>query len=610
MMIKTEPFDLKQVRLLNSIFKENMKRDLDYLLQLEPDRFLHSFRITAGLPSNAQPYGGWESPDGELRGHSMGHYLSGCSLMYASTGDDQLKARADYIVAELAKCQAALSTQGYNPGFLSAYPEEFFDRVDRRESVWAPYYTLHKIMAGLYDAYQQCGNQQALVVLEKMADWLQFRIERLTLEEMQIVLLNEFGGMNEVLANLYSITRKPEHLKLSLAFNDDVVLDPLAQHEDRLDRMHANTQIPKAIGAARQYELTGENRYHEIARFFWERVALYRSYAIGGHSDDELFFPIRRFSQHLSSVAAETCNTYNMLKLTRHLFAWKPSTQVMDFYERGLFNHILGSQDPTSGMMLYFASMKPGHVKVYNTPFNSFWCCTGTGMENHAKYGDTIYFHDDDSLYVNLFIASELTWDEKSLIVRQETSFPEADTTRLTLRCKQPVHLALKIRYPAWAAGFEVSVNGKPEVVQASAGSYVTVEREWHDGDRIDVRIPMSIRLEALPGSSDMVAIMYGPIVLAGALGTQDMPDVYNNDYHTRTALINRLVPPPVPILVGSEADVIAGIQPVPDKPLTFHTSGTGSPNDVELIPFYRLHHQRYTVYWQLSGQPLNQPMP
>jgi len=559
------------------------------------------------LPSNAQPYGGWELPDGELRGHSMGHYLSGCSLMYASTGDNQLKVRADYIVAELAKCQEALPSQGYNVGFLSAYPEEFFDRVDRRESVWAPYYTLHKIMAGLFDAFQQCGNQEALDVLEKLTSWLQFRIERLTLEQMQIALLNEFGGMNEVLANLYAVTSKPEHLKLSLAFNDEVVLEPLAQHEDRLDRMHANTQIPKAIGTARQYELTGENRYREIAQFFWERVALYRSYAIGGHSDDELFFPITRFSQHLSSVAAETCNTYNMLKLTRHLFAWEPTAQTMDFYERGLFNHILGSQDPTTGMMLYFCSMKPGHVKVYNSPFNSFWCCTGTGMENHAKYGDTIYFHDDNSLFVNLFIPSELSWDEKGLTLVQETSFPDADTTRLTLHLKQPIRIAIKIRYPAWATGFEVSVNGQPQSIQVSAGSYVSIEREWQDGDQVDVRVPMSLHLEALPGSTDMVAVLYGPIVLAGALGTQDMPDVYNKDYHTRTALINRYPTPAVPVLVGSEADVVSNIEPVADKLLTFRTTGIGSPNDVELIPFYRTHHQRYTVYWQLVNEAVSQ---
>ncbi len=600
-MIKAKSFDLKQVRLLNSSFKENMERDQHYLLELEPDRFLHSFRVTAGLSSEAEPYGGWESPTGELRGHSLGHYLSACSLMYASTGDEGFKKRADYIVRELAKCQDAMPSQGYNSGFLSAYPETFFERVERRESVWAPYYTLHKILAGLFDACQQTGNQQALTTLEKMANWLNFRIGRLTDEGMQIVLLNEFGGMNEVLANLYGVTGKPEHLKLSLAFNDAVVLDPLAQHEDRLDRMHANTQIPKAIGAARQYELTGENRYQEIARFFWERVALYRSYAIGGHSDDELFFPINRFSQHLSSVTAETCNTYNMLKLTRHLFGWEPSAQLMDFYERALFNHILGSQDPKTGMMLYFSSLRPGHVKVYNTPENSFWCCTGTGMENHAKYGETIYFHDDESLYVNLFMASELTWDEKGVMLRQETSFPEEAATHLTFQCMEPVQLALKIRYPAWAKGFSVAVNGKAEVIEALPGSYVTVEREWQDGDRVDVQLPMSLYLEALPDDSNTVAVLYGPIVLAGALGTHDMPDVYNKDYHTREALINRLPTPSVPVLVGNGDAVLASIQATDGKPLTFHTQGTGKPNDVELIPFYRMHHQRYTVYWQLT---------
>jgi len=600
-MIKAKPFDLKQVRLLDSAFKENMERDKSYLLQLDPNRFLHSFRVTAGLASDAEPYGGWEMPTGELRGHSLGHYLSACSLMYASTGDEGFKTRADYIVTELAKCQDALPSQGYNPGFLSAYPEEFFERVERRQSVWAPYYTLHKILAGLFDAYQQTGNQQALDVLEKMADWLTFRISKLTDEGMQIVLLNEFGGMNEVLANLYGVTGKPEHLKLSLAFNDAVVLDPLARHEDRLDRMHANTQIPKAIGAARQYELTGENRYHEIAQFFWERVALHRSYAIGGHSDDELFFPVSRFSQHLSSVTAETCNTYNMLKLTRHLFGWEPSAQLMDFYERALFNHILGSQDPKTGMMLYFSSLRPGHVKIYNTPENSFWCCTGTGMENHAKYGETIYFHDDASLYVNLFIPSELTWDEKSITLRQETSFPEEAATHLTFHCEQSVKLALKIRYPSWAKDVSISVNGEAQTVESSAGSYVTIEREWSDGDRIDVQLPMSLYLEALPDDSNKVAVLYGPIVLAGALGTQNMPEVYNPDYHTREALVNRWPVPPVPVFVGNWDQVLMSIEPSEGKPLTFHTKGIGKPNDVEMIPFYRMHHQRYTVYWQLA---------
>ena len=401
-MIKAQPFNLKQVRLLGGPFHEAMQRDRAYLLQLDPDRLLHTFRLTAGLPTNAEPYGGWEAPDCQLRGHSLGYYLSACSMLYASSGDADFKARATYLVAEMGKCQDALPSQGYNPGFLSAYPETFFDLVDQRDPVWAPYYTLHKIMAGLLDVYEHCDNTRALAILEKLAGWLLFRIRRLSQEQMEISLLNEPGGITESLANLYAITQNPEHRELLLAFNHQLVLNPLARAEDLLDRLHANTQIPKAIGAARQYEVTGDARSRKIAEFFWQRVALARSYAISGNSDDELFFPVDRFSQHLSTKSAETCNTYNMLKLTRHLFSWEPSTQVMDFYERGLFNHILGSQDTETGMMTYFISHKPGHFKVYSTPDNSFWCCTGTGMENHVKYGDSIYYHDEDSLYVNL----------------------------------------------------------------------------------------------------------------------------------------------------------------------------------------------------------------
>ncbi len=605
-MIQAKPFDLKNVRLTgDSPFTANMKRDQAYLLGLDPDRFLHTFRLTAGLPTSAEPYGGWEQPTGELRGHIFGHYLSACALMYASTGDERFKQRVNYIVTELAKVQAAMPSQGYNAGFLSAYPEEFFDRVDQRRSVWAPYYTLHKIVAGLLDAYQQAGNAQALEVLEQLADWLSFRIGRLTSEEQQIALLNEFGGMNESLANLYAITGKPQHLALSLAFNDTVVLDKLARQEDLLDRMHANTQIPKAIGAARQYELTGDQKLQQIAAYFWERVALHRSYAIGGNSDDELFFPTNRFDQHLSSVTAETCNTYNMLKLTRHIFGWEPSAKAMDFYERGLFNHILGSQDPDTGMMTYFASLRPGHVKVYNTPHHSFWCCTGSGMENHAKYADTIYYHDDSSAYVNLFIPSALTWAEKGITLRQETAFPESDTTNLTINCSQPTELTLKIRYPAWAQGFNLSINGETQSVEASAGSYVTVKREWQDGDRVEVQLPMALHLEDLPNAPQMVAVLYGPIVLAGALGTADMPEVYNPDYHTREAAINRLPVPPVPALVGSKESIVANIQPVAGEALTFRSVGIGSPTDVTLIPFYQLHHQRYTVYWRVEEQKI-----
>jgi len=598
--VKVMPFALNSVRLLDGPFKDAMQRDREYLLSLEPDRLLHTFRLTAGLPTTAKPYGGWESPGGELRGHSMGHYLSACALMVASTGDEKLQANITYIVAELAKCQAALPGKGFHPGFLSAYPESFFDRVDACQRVWAPYYTLHKIMAGLLDAHQQCGNQQALDVLVKMADWLKFRIDRLSVDQQQKALNEEHGGMVEVLANLYAITGHPDHLKLARAFEHHAIWDPLEQGEDRLDGKHANTQIPKIIGAAREYEVTGEERFRKIAGFFWDRVALHRSYVIGGHSDNEHFFPIDQFGKHLAVNTCETCNTYNMLKLTRHLFAWEPSGTFMDFYERALYNHILASQDPEKGMFVYFPALKPGHFKTYSTPDNSFWCCVGTGMENHAKYADTIYYHDARTLYVNLFIPSELTWKEQGLVVRQETKFPEGDTTQLTLKCAQPIALALKIRYPAWAQdGLTVAVNGKEEKVDGAPGSYVTVQRQWQDGDRMDVRIPMRLHLEELPGNPDTVAVLYGPIVLAGGLGTEGMPNPYargQTDY-------NSVPSPEVPTFTGDAKSLLGNIQPVAGEPLTFQTKGIGRPRDVTLIPFYRMHHQRYSVYWKFFSE-------
>jgi uncharacterized protein len=594
---QAEPFALSQVRLLDGPFYDAMKRDKAYLLSLEPDRLLHTFRVNVGLPSEARPYGGWEAPNVELRGHSLGHYLSACSLMYASTGDEQLKARVNTIVAELAKCQAASTNKGFHAGYISAYPESFIDRVEARQQVWAPWYTLHKIYAGLLDSYQLCGNAQALEVLTNAANWVQFRVERLSPDQMQRSLDTEFGGMNEVLANLYAVTRSPAHLRLAQAFNHNRVFDPLAQGEDRLNGLHANTQIPKMIGAAVEYELTGETRYRDIARYFWERVALYRSYVIGGHSDRESFFPITDFTNHLSAQTAETCNTYNMLKLTRHLFAWQPEARTMDFYERALYNHILASQEPQQGMFVYLMSLKPGHFKSYSLPEDSFWCCVGTGMENHAKYGDTIYFHSDDSLYVNLFIPSELSWKDKGVAVRQETRFPESDTTRLTLRCQQPLKLTLRVRYPAWAAaGMTVSINGETQKINSRPGSYVELGRQWRDGDVVTVQLPCSLRTEPLPGDESRVALLYGPIVLAGELGTNDMPNPF---VRNQTAQV-RVSDPAVPDLVGRPADLLRHIEPVSNLPLTFRTQGLGRPEDVTLIPFYRTHHERYSVYWRL----------
>ena len=400
--------------------------------------------------------------------------------------------------------------------------------------------------------------------------------------------------MNEVLANLYAVTGDPEHLRIARLFDHRAVFDPLARGEDRLDGLHANTQIPKAIGAAREYEMTGETRYRDIASFFWRRVAQHRSYVIGGHSDDESFFPVERFSQHLGAASTETCNTYNMLKLTRHLFEWAPSAELMDFYERALLNHILASQDPATGMVLYYCPLKPGAFKTYAKPDASFWCCVGTGMENHAKYADTIYFKGDDALYVNLFIPSELTWKERRLVVRQETRFPEADTIRLTMQPAQPLRLALKIRYPAWArSGIMVAVNGRNQPVAGAP-----LDRQWKNGDVVQVRLPMSLREEAMPDDPKTVALLYGPLVLAGELGRDGLSEAVR--YGPSAPPMRRVPPLEVPALVGDPGKLLARVKPAPGPAPSFRTDGIGRPRDVTLIPFYKASDDRYTVYWNV----------
>jgi DUF1680 family protein len=593
------PFPLRDVRLLDGPFREAMLRDQKYLLSLDNDRLLHMFRVTAGLPSTAKPYGGWEAPDVQLRGHSMGHFLSACAMMYASTGDEQFKTKADAVVAELAKVQQALAAKGFNAGYLSAFPEEFFDLVDKRERVWAPYYTIHKMMAGLLDMYLLCDNKQALDVLVKQAAWVKFRVDRLSEEQQQAALQTEFGGMEEVLTDLYAVTGDPEHLRVARKFDHKRIFDPLSRGEDPLNGLHANTQIPKAIGAARDYELTGEKRYHDVASFFWERVAKHRSYVIGGNSDGESFFPPENFSKHLGPASTETCNTYNMLKLTRHLFEWEPSVEKMDFYERGLYNHILASQDPATGGFCYYVPLRPGAFKTFSTPEESFWCCVGTGMENHAKYPDTIYFHDDRSLYVNLFIASELNWKEKGLIVRQETKFPEEGMTRLSIKADKAVKLALKIRYPSWAqSGITLTVSGKKQNINDKPGSYVTIDREWKSGDTVEIRMPMSLRLEAMPDDPKMIALFYGPIALAGDLGQDGLQDAKR--YGPSAPQLGRVKPIDIPAFIGDVKDVLAKVKPEQGAPLTFKTDGLGRPQDVRLLPFYKVFEPRYTVYWKV----------
>lgn len=595
-------FDLRDIRLLDGPFRDAMLRNQKYLLSLEADRLLHTFRLNAGLPSAARPYGGWESPEAELRGHTLGHYLSALSLMYRATGEERFASRVSSIVSALAEVQAALRERGSGDGYLSAFPEEFFDRLEKGQKVWAPYYTIHKIMAGLLDAHLLCRNDEALLIVSKMADWVGSRMRALDEDKRQKVLDTEFGGMNEVLASIYAVTGDARHLDTARMFDHRALFDPLSREVDPLDGLHGNTQIAKVIGAVREFEMTGERRYMDIAGFFWRRVALHRSFVIGGSTDDERFFPVEHFSRHLTETTAETCSTCNILKLTRALFRHDPSGAMIDFYERALFNHVLASQDPSSGMMCYYLPLKPGAFKTYNTPEDSFWCCTGTGMESHARYADTIYFHDGASLYVNLFVSSEVEWKARNLVVRQETKFPENGATDLIFQTssKRPIRAGLKVRYPAWAVkGLSVFVNGEAQEVEARPGSYVHLERDWASGDRVRMEFPMSLRTEALPGDPGKVAVLFGPIVLAGDLGAGDLSGVERfGQYAPATG---KLKTPVVPSFIGNAETLLGAIRPAAGAPLTFEVPTGATP--IILAPFYRTFEPRYTIYWNLYSQ-------
>ena len=589
------PFDLKQVRLLDGPFKRAMELDRKYLHDLDSDRLLRMFRITAGLPSSADQLGGWEKRG--LRGHTMGHYLSACALMYSSTGDKALKNKADAIVTELGKCQKALGN-----GYLSAFPEEGIKNIIYRTGEWwAPWYTLHKIFAGLIDMYNHCGNKRALQIAEGMAAWAKSHLDNLNEAQTQLMLKAEFGGMNETLCNLYAVTKDPNHLALAKQFDHQSVFEPLAHFNDQLTGLHSNTTVPKIVGAAREFELTGEPYYYNIATFFWDQVVDARSYCTGGTSHHEHWrTEPYKLAAELSPATQETCCTYNMLKLTRHLFCWNPNARYADYYERALFNSILSTQDPKTGMMMYFVPLASGYWKVFNTPNDSFWCCTGTGLENHAKYGNSIYFHDKDGVFVNLFIASELDWQEKRLRIRQETNFPEQQAATLTINTKKKVKLPIHVRIPYWATKpVTVTINGAKQNIDAQARSYLMLERTWEDGDKIKIDMPMSLHLHKMPDDENLAAIMYGPLVLAGALGSEDMdPNTLYAAYH---GVLRNYKVKPAPTLIADAENLESWIKPVAGKPLTFETVNAGKPHDVTLIPYHKLFGQRYAIYWRIQ---------
>jgi DUF1680 family protein len=603
---RASEFRLADVRLLEGPFRRAQGLDAKYLLRLEPDRMLHNFRANAGLKPKAPVYGGWESqePWVEIRchGHTLGHYLSACALMFASTGDGRFRRRADYVVAELRECQDAGRS-----GLVCAFPDgekSLRAVVDAKRFVGVPWYTMHKIYAGLRDAYLYAENRAALDVLVKLSDWAVAFTRDLSDEQFQRMLGWEHGGMNEVLADVYALTGEQRFLTLAERFCHLALLTPLAEGRDTLDGLHSNTQIPKVVGFNRLYELTGRDTYGAAARFFWRTVVGRRTFATGGNGDNEHFFPPAEFLKHLGSAKTmETCCSHNMLRLTRSLFALEPSAAYADYYERALYNSILASQDPDSGMMTYFQPVRPGYLKLYCTPTDSFWCCTGSGMENHAKYGDSIYFRGRDGLYVNLFIPSTLDWKEKGLTLTQTTRFPEHDRTRLRLSVRRPSRLTLYVRHPSWCDAARVSVNGRLHTTSRRPGGYIALNRTWRSGDTVEVRLPMTLRAEPLPGNPDVVAFLYGPVVLAGRLGRQGLTpgaDIIVNERTYGDVLDDKVE---APVLAGDVGEIVSQIKPSAGEALTFRTSGVGRPRDVTLIPYYRVAHERYNLYWKVVGK-------
>jgi hypothetical protein len=592
---KAQAFPMGEVRLTAGPFMEAMEINRGYLYSLPNDRLAYNFRVTAGIPTDATPLGGWEAPDGLLRGHYIGHYLSACALLYGSTGDTEILAKANELVTILAECQQKDGYLGaYNTGAydnLRLYGKPFDPTGPKHPRVWAPFYTYHKILAGLIDMYQLTGNKQALIMATRMADWADTYSKSFTPDEWQNVLLIEHGGMNEASFNLYAITGDAKYKDLAYRFEHKKFFDPLASHEDKLDKVHANTNIPKVIGAARGYELTGDERYHNISQYFWKEIISDHIYATGGTSNGEAWHAPDAIASELGGAAEECCCSYNMMKLTRHLFGQEPDAKFFDYYERLLYNVRLGTQD-RFGMLMYYVSLKPGLYKTFGTPFDAFWCCTGTGSEEYAKLTDSIYFHTDDALYVNLFVASKLNWKERGMQVSQKTAFPNEEKTTLTIETAPKQKTVLKVRVPYWATnGVTVKVNGQDQQVTATPSTYVEVSRNWANGDVVEITLPMSLHIAPAPDDKQVQAAMYGPLVLAARMGYEGLTTsmIYGGS-GPRGRDVN------IPMPEVNAPDVwLEKTDGDRRNPLVFKTKGTGTT--YTLIPLYKVMDERYSVY-------------
>jgi DUF1680 family protein len=603
---QVRPLPLADVRLTGGPLKRAQDLDAQYLLSLEVDRMMAFLRKSAGLEPKAEGYGGWDGPGRQLTGHIAGHYLSGVSLMYAATGDARFKERADNLVAQLKEVQ---DKQG--DGYIGAQADKDGVAAKQRfqelaagtirsanfdlNGLWSPWYVLHKIYAGLRDAYRLTGNRTALEVEIKYAAWAEGILSKLDEGQIQRMLGTEFGGMNEVMADLYADTGDKRWMALSDRFEHHAIVDPLGRREDILQGKHGNTNVPKLLGSLVRYVYTGNETDGVAARFFWDQVALHHSFATGGHGRNEYFGAPDKLNDMIGGRTAETCNVYNMIKMARALFALQPEMRYADFHERALFNHILGSIDPDNGATCYMVPVGQGVSREYQNMTRSFTCCVGSGMESHALHADGIYYESGDTLWVNIFAPSTAVWRSASAAVAMETGFPDGDTASLSITLKTPKDLTLALRRPFWAGeGFVVKVNGTPLKTVSAPGTYVKVTRTWKSGDRVDLVLPKALRLETLPDNAERAALMWGPLVLAGDLGPVPPREPRDEDEE---------MPParqPVPVFVTQNGPVANWIKPVAGKAGTFRSDGVGRDKDVEFVPFYRLHRRVYAAYWDV----------
>lgn len=605
-------FSLKDVRLLESPFLNAVEINRQYLLAHDIDRLLAAFRREAGLEAKAQSYGNWENIG--LDGHTAGHYLSALSQMIASGADPdgEFHRRLDAMINELEIIQKA-NGDGYIggvPGSKELWNGIAEGKIELLRRKWVPWYNLHKMFAGLRDAYLLGGNEKALDLLVKYGDWCETVTSGLTDEQMQQMLAIEYGGMNEVLADIYAITGEQKYLDLAKRFNHRAIFEPLENHQDKLTGLHANTQIPKIVGMERIAALEQDRTLHTGAAFFWDTVTQRRNIAFGGNSVSEHFNDPNDFRGMIEHrQGPETCNTYNMLRLTEQLFIAEPKAAYADFYERALYNHILASIHPEKPGYVYFTPIRPDHYRVYSQPEVAFWCCVGTGMENPGLYGSFIYAHSNDELFVNLFIPSQLSVPDKGLVLTQHTKFPDEPNTQFTLQLDIPATFKLNIRHPGWAktGGFLVKVNGIPVEIKSTPSTYVSIQREWKNGDTVDVDLPMQLQIEHLPDGSDWIAFLYGPIVLAKPDGTNNLDGLFANGERMAHVASGPVVPlDKIPVLLADEDELLCHI--VPDqtqKPLHFRIQDViepPEPQGLPLIPFYRLHERRYQMYWELTS--------